>query len=220
MKTLKIAALGVAALGFAALPVAGVMAAADGDQTMNVTETIAATVSPTCGLYDAWTDADTNTPAVAKNFSKTMINGQTWNLESDSTFGSKYIVVCNDEGGWEVKAVGSGEATGGVDKMKPSVKTTEIATGTTASGAAGSWAFKIAAVTSGTGAGATTAIAGSYDSYSNVPTTPQKVVSNPKATDKAASFSTGYQVYIGTETPADTYTGKVTYTLAHPATGA
>lgn len=215
-KLTKISALGAAALT-AAMPLASVLAAETGDQTMSVTETIAATVSPTCGLYDAWISSTTNTPAVAKNFSKTMINGETWNLENDTTFGSKYIVVCNDEGGWEVTAVGSGSGTT-VDVMKPSTKTTEIATGTTASGAAGSWAFKIAAVTSGTGAGATTAIAGTYGSYSNVPTTPQKVVSNPKATDKAASFSTGYQVYIGTETPADTYTGQLTYTLAHPAT--
>ena len=219
MKKLKIAALGVAALGFAAAPAGLTFAEAGaGDQTMSVTETVKATVSPTCGLYDAWTSSTDNTPAQAKNFSKTMINGETWNLENDTTFGSKYIVVCNDEGGWEVTAVGSGSASGGVDKMKPSTKTTEIATSTTTGGAAGSWAFKIAGVTSGTGDGATTAIAGSYSGYSNIPTTAQKVVSNPKATDKAASFSTGYQVYIGTETPADTYTGQVTYTLAHPAT--
>lgn len=220
MKKIKIAALGAAALGLAAVPAAGVVFAADGDQTMSVTETIAATVSPTCGLYDAYTDKDTNTPAVAKNFSKTMTNGETWNLESDSTFGKTYIVVCNDEGGWDVTAKGSGSASGGVDKMKPSTKTTEIATGTGTTGAAGSWAFKIAAVTPGTGDGATTSIVGSYGSYSAVPTEAKTVVTNPKATDKAATFKTGYQVYIGTETPADTYTGQVTYTLAHPATGA
>ena len=206
------------ALGFASVSVVGGVFAADGDRTMSVTETVMATVSPACGLYDLWESSDDNVAATAKNFSKTMINGELWNSEGDSTLGAKYIVVCNDSGGWRVTAVGSSDETD-MNVMKVASGSTNIASGTATSGAIANWAFKIRDVSDGSGEGAVTTIADGYDEYAIVPTEQQTVVSNPKATDKAASFTTGYQVYIGTETPAGTYTGQVTYTLAHPAVG-
>lgn len=217
MKKLKIAALGVAALGFAAAP-AGLTFAADGDVT-SVTETVTATVSPTCGLYDTYTDA-TKTPSVAKSFSKTMVNGELWNdttstgTASTTGNGATYIVVCNDEGGWNVKAIGSGTVTDHVDYMAPSSgSTTPITSNLTTTGATASWAFKIKSKT-----GTNVTVATDYnDKFAVIPTSADTVVSSSKATDKAASFTTAYQVYIGTETPAGTYTGQVTYTLAHPA---
>ena len=208
-KYYKFASLGLAALGFAMLPVAGVFAET-GDGTMTFQETITATIENACGLYTAYTDSGTNTPVAGPHaYSKTMINGELWNSEtSGTTLGATYIVVCNDNDGWKVTAVGSGADSNHVDQMKATGSSANIASGTATSGTAANWAFKIKAV-AGTG------VSTNKGSYHAVPTSAEDVVTGASSTDGTATFTTGYQVYIGTATPADTYTGKVTYNLVH-----
>ena len=208
-KYYKFASLGLAALGFAMLPVAGVFAET-GDGTMTFQETVAATIENACGLYTAYTDSETNTPVAGPYaYSKTMINGELWNSEtSGTTLGATYIVVCNDNDGWKVTAVGSGADSNHVDQMKATGSSANIASGTATSGTAANWAFKIKAV-AGTG------VSTNKGSYHAVPTSAEDVVTGTSSTDGTATFTTGYQVYIGTATPADTYTGKVTYNLVH-----
>ena len=200
MKTLKIAALGVAALGAAALPVAGAFAA----NYTSFTETVTATVQTACGVYSEYTNATSKTEASDKTYNIGNIAlGATGTASGDT-----YKVVCNDNGGWTVSAVGAQE-TGHVNEMKPSTTSTYIATGTETSGTAGKWAFKL------TGAGSAS-IASGYNAWIAVPSASTPVVTAGGATDGSTTFKTDYQVYIGTQTPADTYTGKVTYSLTAP----
>ena len=212
MKTLKFASLGLAALGFAMLPVAGVFADT-GDGTMTFQESIAATIENTCGLYTAYTNATTNTPVAGPySYSKTMINGETWNSETTGqdipALGAQYIVVCNDTDGWKITAVGSGADSSHVDQMKATGSSANIESGTATSGTTANWAYKIKAVDG-------TYTSTDKNTYRAVPTTAEDVVTGTSSTTGTATFTTGYQVYIGTATPADTYTGKVTYTLVH-----
>ena len=176
----------------AAMPVVGVFAA-EGDGTMTTTDTVEVTISNSCGLT-----ATGNTSA----FSATMENGAT-----KSDFGTTTIsITCNDKGGWKLSAIGGddGTAATGVTTMNAANGGTAIATGTSTTGDS-TWAMKV------TG---NNAVSG-FTSFANIPGTLTKVAESNAATS-AATLETGYQVHISATQQADTYTGKVTYVLAHP----
>ena len=64
----------------------------------------------------------------------------------------------------------------------------------------------------------------SYGSYNQVPNTYTKVAHRDSGTDvgtnaTGAELTTTYAAYMSTTQVADTYTGKVKYTLVHPSTG-
>ena len=183
----KIIIMGASA-ALAALPVVGVFAATG----TSVTDTVEVTINSSCLI--------TSTNA-ANTYSATMTNGQ---LKSD--FGStEMTIACNDAGGWHVTAVGSGAAT---DKtqMKASGSGTNIATGTaTGDNSPSSWAMKV----TGTGAAG-------FTTFAAVPGSATDVASGNGAVS-GAELVTTYQVWISASQQADTYTGQVTYTLAHPA---
>lgn len=207
-KSFKALALGIAALG--AVAGSTPMFAVDGDGTMSFTDEVTATVGNACGIYDAYTNSTTNTPIVTpKSYNVTLALG-----ESAEINGTKAYVICNDTNGWDISAIGAG-AGKTVDLMDASTgEDDDLASGTTFTGKAGMWAFKVG---KGTNASALN-IQSNYDSYKAVPTASTKVITSSAATDVATGeFTTGYKVYIGTETPAGTYIGKVTYTLTHPA---
>ena len=226
MKTLKIAALGVSALGFAALPVLGAVAVdQDEDIITGVRETVIATVDPTCGLYETYTPKNDGTGditieyAADHSFSETLLNGQLWNSESSTlaTLGHQYTIFCNEATGWHVNAVG-GQSEGVNNQMIAAGDSANIETGTATSGATANWAFKIKAASPVTASGegakdSDVVIAEGYDVYTEVPDDDTIVLSASAATVIPTTFTTGYQVYIGTETAADEYTGKVIYTL-------
>ena len=134
-----------------------------------------------------------------------MTNGSLKTWDADGTAGGKVVVSCNDASGWNVKAVGA--STGGTNTaMVPTASGTPIATGTATSGATSNWAFKV----SGTGAVA------AYTTYAAVPATATKVAtSNDPGSE--VQINTGYQVWVSATQEADTYTGKVTYTVAQGA---
>ncbi len=140
-----------------------------------------------------------------------------------SQTGGSVEVVCNDgevtpsidpnpaqptggAGSWKLSAAGAnggkmiGDATSAGDPH-------EIATGTATSGATSNWAFKIE------GTSGETAYAGTYASYSEIPSSDTNIISGKGA----FTFKPRYQIYIGTSQAADTYTGTVTYTLTAPA---
>lgn len=205
MKTQKIL-FTITALGLASLPIVAT-SAIDGDAVTSVEETVIATVPDSCGLYDSHevtegsgeTDAD---PAADYTFSKTMLNGELWNSDEDASFGHTYFVVCNDHGGWRVIANSTASMSGASG---------DIETGLATSGPTANWAFKIAQITG-------SKLSTDYSDYSLVPSgAGDVVVTASGATTSDSSFTTGYQIYIGTETPAGTYTGEITYTLARPA---
>ena len=129
---------------------------------------------------------------------------------------------CNDASGFAIYAVGfSGDEYGATNMIGTNTGTT-IPTGTATSGANSQWAMKLTKVTDTSVAynPANMTITNGYDDYSAVPNDYEKVATFSSATDQTlgAKLTTTYAAYISNTQPADTYTGKVKYTLVHPAT--
>ncbi len=121
---------------------------------------------------------------------------------------------CNDSGGFAIYAIGyTNDTYGNTALVGPD--NNNIATGTATSGGTSNWAMKIGAV-SGTYA---PTIAGTYGSYSAVPSSYDKVASFNAVTDNTngSSITTTYAAYIASNQQPGTYNGKVKYTLVHPA---
>ena len=215
MKKSLIAVAG-ASVAAAAMPALGVFAAG------SFTDTVQVTVSKSCVWQASWTtqggDPVTGNPS-DRIFSEdgvvpgtllkfgAGVDGQTPGSSENTPVIS---MECNGgdgtaQGGtWTVSAVGASEGASNT-AMKPSGSGAAIATGTATSGATSNWAFKIAA-TGGS-------VASGYGTFTAIPASSVTVLSgNASSTD--VTFSPEYQVYIGTDQAADTYTGKVTYTLA------
>lgn len=185
----SIIATGVASLALAAMPIVGAFA--------DVTDTVTITINSACSV-----GGTTSTTGAGKNFSDTMTNGSLKTWDATAAAGGKIVVSCNAAGGWNVKAVGASTGTSNT-AMTPTGSGTPIATGTATSGATSNWAFKVAG---------TNAVA-AYTSFSAVPGTATKVAGNNAATSEETLY-TGYQVWVSATQQADTYTGKVTYTVA------
>ncbi len=200
MKKTLIAGAGVAALGMAALPFAGVFAA---DGTLTQTDTVVVTVDSACSLATSNTSGADYTATIANNAANTNIAGST------------FTVTCNDTGGWDLNAIGAGTATGDVTKMDASTNkdADDIATGTTLDGSVSNWAFKIAR--GGSDAGNITITTG-YDNFSAVPSQSTKIATGTSTAGNSTITAT-YGVGISPTQSAGNYTGKVQYTLAHPA---
>ena len=121
---------------------------------------------------------------------------------------------CNDSGGFAIYAIGyTNDTYGNTVLIGPD--NNNIATGTATSGGTSNWAMKIGAV-SGTYA---PTIAGTYGSYTAVPSSYDKVASFNAVTDNTngSSITTTYAAYIASNQQPGTYNGKVKYTLVHPS---
>ncbi|MBQ3413318.1 hypothetical protein IJH33_00465 [Candidatus Saccharibacteria bacterium] len=173
----------------AAMPVVGVFAT----DITSIEDTISVTISPTCSF-------NTNNSASASNteFAATVTNG------SEAAFNNSgahvFNVTCNDNDGYSVTAtptnlVGEGVSTNNIP----------YTTSYSAAGTAGMWS---AVVTSSdiAAAGLTTPVP-AIDAESHVIATEDSATAN-------STFTVTYSVYVGTETPADTYTGTMTYGLS------
>ena len=131
-----------------------------------------------------------------------------------------FKVVCNDSEGFSVYAVGFTNDEFGNTTMKPSIlaDANAITTGTATSGDASNWAMKLTAIT---GDYAPTLETG-FNAYHVVPAEYTKVASYSANTDSSSgsSFKSTYAAFVASAQPADTYTGKVKYTVVHPASEA
>lgn len=186
-KTKIIAGLSVAALAAVAFPAASFAATGT-----TVTDTVQVTLDSACTI---------TTAQAANTYSDTMTNGQ---LKSD--FGStEMTVTCNDASGWHITAVGSGADASDKTVMNATGSGTDIATGTATSGDNSNWAMKV------TGTGAT-----GFTTFAAVPSSATNVATGSGAVS-GGTLNTTYQVFISATQESDTYTGQVTYTLAHPA---
>lgn len=127
-----------------------------------------------------------------------------------------FKVLCNDSNGFAVYAIGYSDDTYGNTVMKPSTvaDANAIATGTATSGSTSNWAMKLSAVS---GDYAPTLATG-FDDYHAVPAEYTKVASLDSSTDATvgSSFKSTYAAFVSQAQPADTYTGKVKYTVVHP----
>ena len=204
MKKSILAVAGVAAFAGVAMPVAGAFAA----DTQGFTDVITVTVDSACAIARGTGEAG------SYDF------GSVANGVTDTVDGSTFKVTCNDKGGYYVYLEGDGTGTTKTDMIGKNTSTT-IATGTATSDDKSNWAIKGAAV-EGT---YKPTIASGYTSYAAIPAAPtsgseksNKFASYANNTDTSngSSFTTSYQVYISAIQAADTYTGKVKFTLMHP----
>ena len=182
-----------------------------------VVDNISVLVPTSCTLSGIGTDSHVAT-----------INNATYTEDIGKT---TLTAFCNDNGGFEIYAIGfTGDAYSGEDHTKLIGTNTnqKIATGTatgTNNNDPSNWAMKLTKVENVSGQEPTAynpanlTILNGYDSYSSVPDTYAKVASFSSATDTTlgSKLETTYAVFIDRGQHADTYVGKVKYTLVHPA---
>ena len=131
-------------------------------------------------------------------------------------------ITCNDSAGFSVYAVGyTGDAIGEANSTKLVGRSTNslISTSTATSGDNSAWAMKV-----GTNGSATypVSLQNGFGSYSAVPASYTKVATRTAGTDvgteaTGSTITTTYASFISRTQPADTYDGKVKYTLVHPS---
>ena len=145
--------------------------------------------------------------------------GGTYNVEIDNDVtevvtANNITTSCNDISGYAIYAIGfSGDSYSGNNTDLISTLNSNYNIKTDGSGTYGSsWKMKITAVSNAT-------VEGSYSTFQNIPASYAKVASfNASTTNINSTITPSYQVNISATQIADTYTGKVKYTLVHPST--
>ena len=175
------------------------------------TATATVNVSSSCSL-SATVDAE---------HTATLLNGiYSGNDNYPNGIGSTTIkAVCNDNAGFAIYAVGfSGDTYG--DNTMIGTSGATIPTGTATSGDNSQWAMKLAKVTDSTAYNPSNlTITNSFDNYHVVPSDYTKVASFSSSTDQTlgSKLTATYAAFVSANQAADTYTGKVKYTMVHPA---
>ena len=163
------------------------------------------------------------TIASGNEHTKTMQNNQYASEIGTTTFKT----YCNDNSGYAIYAVGYSADTIGNTLMKhDSDATYDFDTGTATSGGTSDWAMKLTAISGTYAPTIHSDTNGAFTSYHVVPSEYTKVVSFASNTDLPATgvnaegsgFTSTYAIWISSTQVAGTYTGKVKYTLVHPAT--
>ena len=134
-----------------------------------------------------------------------------------------FKILCNDNGGFSVYAIGySGEEYGKTD-MIATVNNTlspthNIPTGLALSGDTSSWAMKLIPVEGTYKPTILSDTNGSFGDYHVIPNTYTKVATLASNTDftNGSSFQTTYRAYVSRTQPVGSYTGKVRYVIVHP----
>lgn len=190
MKKLAIAG---ASLALAAMPVVSSFAA--------VTDTVKLTIQTSCSVGGAAGSTSTAGKTIEEN---NAVNNHLYTYDADGSAGGTLKVTCNNATGYQVKAVGAG-AGSPVTSMAADGSGTPIVTGTATSGSTSNWAFKVAGTTGIT-------VPTTYASFAAVPATATTVANGAGAVSEGTIY-TGYQVWVSATQQADTYTGRVTYTV-------
>jgi hypothetical protein len=127
--------------------------------------------------------------------------------------------ICNDANGYAIYANGYTNNELGRNDMLGQNSGRTIATGTADSGDTSAWAIRLTAVDNSVAPTITTG----WNAYHAVPNEFTKVVSFANSTMTNASgskFKVTFAAYATSAQAADTYVGKVRYTLIHPANSA
>ncbi|MBR6505856.1 hypothetical protein IKT18_03425 [Candidatus Saccharibacteria bacterium] len=125
-------------------------------------------------------------------------------------------VVCNDTNGYAIYATGFTNNEFGRNDMLGQTTGRTIATGTATSGTTSAWAMKLTPVDNSV----SPSIETGYDDYHTVPNDYTKVASYTDSTMEnpdGSKFKTTYAAFVASSQTPDTYSGKVKYTLVHPA---
>ncbi|MBR2830921.1 hypothetical protein IKE83_01020 [Candidatus Saccharibacteria bacterium] len=155
-----------------------------------------------------------------------MHNGES----KEVTEATRLNMQCNDSNGFVVYAVGhsgsemeEGVAVGtyGNNNMVGVTSGTQIPTGL-GTGETSQWSMKITPDTVNSFDTTNLTIPATYQSYALIPATYQEVAKYSANTDtsaanpKGVSIYTNYKFWISSSQAADTYVGRVKYTLMHP----
>ena len=183
--------------------------------------------STTVSADDTVDDVAVTIP-VACTMSGTGMNSHTREVVSgtyESEIGTTTLkAFCNDPNGFAIYAIGyTGEEYSGTNHTRlvgANNPSETIATGTATSGGTSNWAMKLA--TSGSATYPIT-LQNGYGSYSEIPDTYTKVAQRTSGTDvgtgaTGSTLTTTYAAYMSSTQAADTYAGKVKYTMVHPYT--
>ena len=194
------------------LPVfCGTVVATSSTQATSITDEINVTIPASCSL----------TSVVGSAHTSTIETG----VYQDDIGESTFKVFCNDSEGFAVYAVGFTNDEFGNNTLKPAVvdNGNAIATGTATSGNTSNWAMKLSAV-SGTyvptiHSTEENSNTYSFTNYHTIPSEYTKVASYSSNTDvtTGSSFKSTYAAFISQTQLADSYTGKVKYTVVHPS---
>ena len=175
-------------------------------------------------LLSSNSNADTTSTTASVTVPDTCYMSSTSTTHTDSVSGGTYTenfggestvtVTCNDRNGYSVYAVGYSNDIEGTNGLIGTSTGLVIPSGTSTSGDVSNWAMKL---TPGTGSFAPTILNG-YDNYSLVPATATKVatLTSDINVSNSSQFKTSYAVAVSPTQAADTYIGKVKYTVVHP----
>ncbi len=208
----KIAILGASA-ALAAMPVVGVFAV---DPDTSIVDTLQVTVESSCtfkvdnttdGMYTKdtlYSDANVAGGSQA-DFSATHSGSHDFEFTCNDTDGFTITALPTNLTSWNTTTSAAGTGDGVISFTEYSVYSgnTGITGGTERDG---KWTAHV--TTTDTDAGMTIAQPSSINSQS-----PTTIVTKSDALGQA-TFNVEYKVYAGTSTPADTYRGTITYTLA------
>ena len=165
------------------------------------TDEVTVTIPESCSLTSTVTTAHT----------ATVENG----VYNDSIGETSISAFCNDSEGFSVYAVGYTNDEYGNNTMKPNTiaASNAITTGLATSGDTSNWAMKL------TSASENFALTNDFSSFHVIPDTYTKVATYPSNTTSVSGVQvkSTYAVYASQTQPADSYTGKVKYTIVHPA---
>ena len=191
----------VAMLGLTLLAGLGLMSArARASETVQSQASV--TVSSSCRLdatVDSAHEAEMAPSTYRENIGKTTIS-----------------TTCNDANGYAVYAIGYTNTEFGRNDLLGANTGRTIETGTATSGARSNWAMKLSPVAGDV----SPTIETGYQAYHAVPDEYTKVASYGSSTASYAAgsqFEATYAAFIMGEQVPDIYTGKVKYTLVHPA---
>ena len=130
---------------------------------------------------------------------------------------TKITAICNDAAGFSIYAIGfSGDTNGNTDMVNPNGFT--IATGTGTSETTSNWSMKLVKDLESY-VPANLGIENGYQNYKVVPGNYTRVVSYSASTtpDAGAAVISSYAVNISNIQASGSYSGKVKYTMVHPA---
>ena len=133
-----------------------------------------------------------------------------------------FNITCNDNNGYSIYAVGySNNTEGNTNLIGTTNSSNTIPTGTstaTGSNAVSNWAMKLTAVSGTFPATILEDSNGLYSNYHVVPSIATKVATRTSSIDLSADskIKTTYAVSISPAQTADSYVGKVKYTVVHP----
>ena len=165
------------------------------------TDEVTVTIPESCSL----------TSTVTTTHTATVENG----VYNDSIGETSISAFCNDSEGFSVYAVGYTNDEYGNNIMKPSTiaASNAITTGLATSGTTSNWAMKL------TSASENFALTNDFGSFHVIPDTYTKVATYPSNTTSTSGVQvkSTYAVYASGTQPADSYTGKVKYTIVHPS---